>query len=151
MEPNAYLTFLVLGVILVAIDGQIIYWSGRRYLEESFGDPAAGTSMTRLVAVLFHLVVLGLLMLISTLDLGGSNGIEAVVLRLGVVLLLLAVAHAATLGVLARIRDRQEQEKLTKATAERRRATTSGHQDAVITTPPARTAADPELKPPRSA
>ncbi|WP_410635607.1 hypothetical protein [Amycolatopsis sp. cmx-4-83] len=109
MTTNAYLSFLAIGVALVLIDGQIIYRSGRRYLENSYGDPAAGASMTRLVTVLFHLATLGVLALISTIDMGESD-LPDVVGRLGVLLLILAIAHAITLGVLARIRGEQEVE-----------------------------------------
>jgi drug/metabolite transporter (DMT)-like permease len=111
MDTNSYIAFLVLGAVLVAIDGQIIYRSGRRYLEHSYGDPEAGASMTRLVTVLFHLAVLGVLMLISTISVGGTPT-EGVVTRLGIVLLLLAVAHGLTIAILTRIRDRQLQERL---------------------------------------
>jgi hypothetical protein len=109
MTTNAYLSFLAIGVALVLIDGQVIYRSGRRYLENSYGDPAAGASMTRLVTVLFHLATLGVLALISTIPMGGSD-LPGVVGRLGVLLLILAVAHAITLGILARIRGEQEVE-----------------------------------------
>ncbi|RSD07844.1 hypothetical protein [Amycolatopsis eburnea] len=109
MTTNAYLSFLAIGIALVLIDGQIIYRSGRRYLENSYGDPAAGASMTRLVTVLFHLATLGVLALISTIDMGDSD-LPGVVGRLGVLLLVLALAHAITLGVLARIRGEQEVE-----------------------------------------
>ncbi|NBH09180.1 hypothetical protein [Amycolatopsis sp. SID8362] len=109
MTTNAYLSFLAIGIALVLIDGQIIYRSGRRYLENSYGDPAAGASMTRLVTVLFHLATLGVLALISTIDMGDSD-LPGVVGRLGVLLLILALAHAITLGVLARIRGEQEVE-----------------------------------------
>jgi hypothetical protein len=109
MTTNAYLSFLAIGVALVLIDGQIIYRSGRRYLENSYGDPAAGASMTRLVTVLFHLATLGVLALVSTIDMGGSD-LPGVVGRLGVLLLILALAHAITLGALARIRGEQEVE-----------------------------------------
>ncbi|MEV4150493.1 hypothetical protein AB0J40_43055 [Amycolatopsis sp. NPDC049691] len=109
MTTNAYLSFLAIGVALVLIDGQIIYRSGRRYLENSYGDPAAGASMTRLVTVLFHLATLGVLALISTVNLGGSD-LPGVVGRLGVLLLILALAHAITLAALARIRGEQEVE-----------------------------------------
>jgi hypothetical protein len=109
MTTNAYLSFLAIGVALVLTDGQIIYRSGRRYLENSYGDPAAGASMTRLVTVLFHLATLGVLALISTIDMGGSD-LPGVVGRIGVLLLILALAHAITLGVLARIRGEQEVE-----------------------------------------
>jgi hypothetical protein len=111
MDTNSYIAFLVLGVVLVAVDGQIIYRSGRKYLEHSYGDAEAGASMTRLVTVLFHLAVLGLMLLISTIDVG-STPVEGVVLRLGIVLLLLALVHGLTIAILARIRDRQLQERL---------------------------------------
>jgi hypothetical protein len=109
MTTNAYLSFLAIGVALVLIDGQIIYRSGRRYLENSYGDPAAGASMTRLVTVLFHLATLGVLALLSTINMGSSD-LPGVVGRLGVLLLILALAHAITLGILARIRGEQEVE-----------------------------------------
>ncbi|MGW5720321.1 hypothetical protein ACWEVP_29420 [Amycolatopsis sp. NPDC003865] len=109
MTTNAYLSFLAIGVALVLIDGQIIYRSGRRYLENSYGDPEAGASMTRLVTVLFHLATLGVLALVSTIDMGGSD-LPGVVGRLGVLLLILALAHAITLAALARIRGEQEVE-----------------------------------------
>jgi hypothetical protein len=107
MDTNAYVAFLLVGVLLVVVDGQIIYRSGRRYLEDSYGDPAAGASMTRLVTVLFHLAVLGLLALLSTVDLGGGSTLPAVVGKLGVMLLLLAIAHGITIAILSRIRDEQ--------------------------------------------
>ncbi|WP_290059313.1 hypothetical protein [Amycolatopsis solani] len=120
MTTNAYLSFLAIGIALVFIDGQIIYRSGRRYLENSYGDPAAGASMTRLVTVLFHLATLGVLALISTIDMGGSD-LPGVVGRLGVLLLILAIAHAITLGVLARIRGEQEVEAVVQRGGRRQR------------------------------
>ncbi len=119
MTTNAYLSFLAIGVALIVIDGQIIYRSGRRYLENSYGDPAAGASMTRLVTVLFHLATLGVLALISTIDMGGSD-LPGVVGRIGVLLLILALAHAITLGVLARIRGEQEVEAVVQRGARQR-------------------------------
>jgi len=107
MDTNAYVTFLLIGVLLVAVDGQLIYRSGRRYLESAGGDPNSGASMIRLVTILFHLVVLGVLALLSVIDFGGDSTIVTVVTKLGVTLLVLAVAHGVTLGVLGRIRDEQ--------------------------------------------
>ncbi|OXM45974.1 hypothetical protein [Amycolatopsis alba] len=109
MTTNAYVAFLVIGVALVMLDGLIIYQSGKRYLRGSYGDPAAGASMTWLVTVLFHLATLGVLALLSTIDIGGSD-LPGVVGRLGVLLLVLAIAHAITLSVLSRIRGEQEAE-----------------------------------------
>jgi hypothetical protein len=111
MDTNTYTWFLLIGVLMVVIDGQIIYRSGRRYLESSYGDPRASASMTRLIAVLFHLAVLGILALLSTIDMGG-NTMTVVVGKLGVMLLVLAIAHGITVAVLARIRDEQVGESL---------------------------------------
>ncbi|MEA5365075.1 hypothetical protein VA596_36465 [Amycolatopsis sp., V23-08] len=108
MSTNAYLAFLLIGALLVVADGQIIYRSGRRYLENSYGDPAAGASMSRLVTVLFHLATLGVLALVSTINIGGD--LPSIIARVGVLLLILALAHAITLGALARIRGEQEVE-----------------------------------------
>jgi hypothetical protein len=131
MDDNAYLAFLLIGVALVLVDGQFIYRSGRRYLEHSYGDPVAGASMVRLITVMFHFAVLGLLALLSTIDLGGSSSMAAVVGRLGVVLLLLAVAHGVTLAILGRIRGDQVME--TAATRRRElRATQHGTNGPVI-------------------
>lgn len=109
MSTNAYLSFLAVGVVLVLLDGQIIYRSGRRYLENSYGDPTAGASMTRLVTALFHFATLGVLALVSTISLGGSD-LPGVVGRIGVLLLILAVAHGITIGALAHIRGEQQVE-----------------------------------------
>lgn len=129
MDTNAYVTFLLVGVLLVVADGQIIYRSGRRYLEGSYGDPQAGASMTRLVTVLFHLAVLGLLALLSTIDFGGGSSLSAVVSKLGVLLLVLAAAHAVTILALGRIRDAQVDESIVT-----RRAVAQGmaHQESTI-------------------
>jgi hypothetical protein len=132
METNAYLTFLLVGVLLVVVDGQVIYRSGKRYLEGSYGDPAAGASMARMIAVLFHLAVLGLLALLSTINIGGST-IQGVVGRLGVLLLVLAIAHALTLGILSRIRDAQVDETIVTSRAA---ANDQGrHHNGPVTTP----------------
>ncbi|WP_372665496.1 hypothetical protein [Amycolatopsis kentuckyensis] len=142
MTTNAYLSFLAIGVALVLIDGQIIYRSGRRYLENSYGDPAAGASMTRLVTVLFHLATLGVLALISTIDMGGSD-LPGVVGRLGVLLLILAIAHAITLAVLARIRGEQEVE----AVVQRRQPRVDPEPQATVTPVPGQDGRYPAASP----
>ncbi|PPK70873.1 hypothetical protein CLV40_10159 [Actinokineospora auranticolor] len=114
VDDGTYVLFLVLGIALVVVDGQIIYRSGLRYLSDSYGDPGSARSMARLVSVLFHFAVLGVLALISAIDIGGDTVLMAVVRRLGVVLLLLAVAHALTIRMLTRMRDRLDAENLTK-------------------------------------
>ncbi|MFC4080807.1 hypothetical protein [Amycolatopsis samaneae] len=122
MDTNGYLTFLLIAVLLVALDGQIIYRSGRRYLENSYGGSDAGVAMARLVTVLFHFAVLGVVALISTVPVFDGAGVTAIVGRLGIVLLVLAIAHGVTVSVLARIRDDQVGETLATRKQETRRA-----------------------------
>lgn len=132
MDTNAYVTFLVVGVILVVIDGQIIYRSGKRFLDK--GDRQAGSSMTNLVTVLFHLVVLGVLALMSTIDFPGGSSIAGIVGRVGVMLLVLALAHAITLGVLTRMREEQVVEHINariNAPVERTQRSTEARVDPV--------------------
>ncbi|WP_253888195.1 hypothetical protein [Actinokineospora diospyrosa] len=114
MDDSTYVLFLVLGIALVLVDGQIIYRSGLRYLADSYGEAESARSMARLVSVLFHFSVLGVLLLISAIDIGGGSQLEAMVRRLGVVLLLLAGAHFLAIRMLTRMRDRLDAENLTK-------------------------------------
>jgi hypothetical protein len=125
---QSYAVFLLLGVLLVAVDGQLIYRSGRGYLSKAYGNEESARSMNRLVAVLFHLVVLGLLMLISTIDVDTGDPVQDVVFRLGIVLLLLALAHGATMAILARIRDKQLQQALVDEMAEEHRQFDEKHR-----------------------
>lgn len=114
--------FLVVGVVLVAVDGQLLRRSGTTYLKAAYPDAPVADSVNQLVTVLFHLVALGVLALLSAVDLGLA-GFEDVVVRTGILLLLLALAHGVTIGVLARLRSRQQagqlSEELTARTDER--------------------------------
>lgn len=123
MDTNSYVAFLLIGTLLVLVDGQFIYRNGRRYLEQSTGNRNHGSdSLTRLVTVLFHLSVLGVLALISTIDIPADTETEGVVLRLGVVLLVIAVAHWIAIAALGRARDRDEFEEVTAERSARRQA-----------------------------
>lgn len=145
MSTNAYLSFLVIGVVLVLVDGQIIYRSGRRYLENSYGDPAAGASMTRLVTVLFHLGTLGVLALMSTIDIG--TGITGVVARVGVLLLILAVAHAITIAALSRIRGEQEVEAVVQRGPRPQQRVEPEQQAPTVTPVPGQPGTYPDVSP----
>jgi hypothetical protein len=104
MSDDDYLTFLLLGALFVVIDGQILYRGGRQYLATSNAGAESEGSMGRMVAVVFHLVCLGMLALLSLVNIGGTST-AAIVGRLGVFLLLMALAHAVTLSVLSRQRE----------------------------------------------
>jgi|SRR5688500_17967557 hypothetical protein len=118
---DSYVTFLVLGIVLVVVDGQLIYHSGKGYLRRAAYDDEQAGGMMKLTAVLFHLVVLGLLALVSVINIDTGDPVKNVVVKLGVVLLLLALAHGVTMAILARIRDRQMQQQLADQMAEEHR------------------------------
>lgn len=112
LDTNAYIAFLVIGVGLTLLVGQMLIRSGRPYLEEVFGDRKVATSVTRLLAVLFHLLVLGVIALISVVDVPVNGSVQAMVTKLGIVLLLLGVAQGGTLIVLSRLRERRLAQQL---------------------------------------
>lgn len=132
MDNDNYLMLLLTGIAVVVIDGQILYQSGKRYLA-NYGGDRSGASLVRLVVVLFHLVALGLLALITTIEFGGT-GIQGVVARLGVILLVVALVHAAALGLLARIRENDQAEP-------------QAGYDPVVTPVPGQEGPEPEVSP----
>lgn len=103
MPDNELPGFLIIGLIFVVADGQILYRGGRRYLSGPDGGEGTG-SMAWMVVTVFHLVAFGVLALLSVVGPGWSGTTAALVGRLGVFLLLLAVAHALTVAVLGRRR-----------------------------------------------
>jgi hypothetical protein len=109
---GSYLVFLIVGTALVFIDGRLIKRSGETYLEEVYPDPKVADSVNRLITVLFHLTVLGVLALISTIEMNLGSALETIVARTGVMLLVLAVAHGITIWVLAKVRARQREQQL---------------------------------------
>ena len=119
MDVNGYVTFLIIGVVLVLIDGQFIFRSGRGYLRKVY-EPEAARSMIQLVVGLFHLVVLGVLALISMIDMDTGLPVRDVVAKLGVLLLVLAAAHGLTITILMRIRNRRWQEQISDEITESR-------------------------------
>jgi membrane protein implicated in regulation of membrane protease activity len=103
MPDNELPGFLIIGLIIVVADGQVLYRGGRRYLSGPDGGEGTG-SMAWMVVTVFHLVSFGLLALLSVVGPSWSGSTAALVGRLGVFLLLMAVAHALTLSVLGRRR-----------------------------------------------
>lgn len=119
MDSSSYVAFLVIGVTLVLIDGQIIHRNGRRFLQQA-ASRASAQSLTTLVTVLFHLGTLGVLALLSTIDVPTDSPTKGLVLRLGIVLIVLGIAHWIAVTALGRIRDREEFETVTAEQQARR-------------------------------
>ncbi|HEX2300822.1 MAG TPA: hypothetical protein VHH34_20330 [Pseudonocardiaceae bacterium] len=87
--------------------------TGRATQEEAFGDQRVVNSLNQLLAVLFHLGALGVLAVISTVEVTGA--VQTVVTKPGIVLLILGVAHGLLVLLLSRIRARgRERETLDK-------------------------------------
>jgi type II secretory pathway pseudopilin PulG len=74
------------------------------------------------VSVLFHLGTLGVLALISVIDFPYDGEVQSVVLRLGVILILVGIAHWIAISSLSRIRDREEFEEVSSEREARRQA-----------------------------
>lgn len=87
--------FVVIGVLIVIAAGQLLAMSGRRQL-----GPAAASGAV-LVSVLFHVVTLGVVALLTVLPFGGSVD-GGLMLRLGVLLIALAIVFGGTMILLSR-------------------------------------------------
>ena len=111
MDANSYATFLLIGVLLVLADGQILYRGGLGYLQKVYPNDSA-RSIMQLVSVLFHLAVLGLLALISMMNVSTGMPARDLVVKLGVVFLMLAAAHGITMAIVIGIRNRRRDEQI---------------------------------------
>lgn len=118
MPTDLASTLLVLVVSgVVVVDGQIIRAKGRTYLRAAYPDHDVAESVNLLITALFHLVALGILTLLMASPTGAPNVIQDFETRLGVALLVVAVAHGAAMLTLRRVRahhaDTQLQKHLT--------------------------------------
>jgi len=121
MDSSSYVAFLIIGTVLVLIDGQIIYRNGRRFLQQATPN-APAESLTKLVTVLFHLGTLGVLALLSTIDVPTDDQLKGVVLRLGITLIVIGIAHWIAVSALSRLRDREEFDEVNSEREARRQA-----------------------------
>ncbi|MQA17021.1 MAG: hypothetical protein GEV09_23685 [Pseudonocardiaceae bacterium] len=132
-EPlGSYVLLLLLGIALTVLVGQILIRTGESFLEEVFNDERTARSVNRLLAVLFHLVVLGVLALISTIEVPVEGVLQTLVTKLGVVLLVLGAAHGSTMLMLARIRSKRREQDLADEMSqqiENSRQQQGGHYD----------------------
>ncbi|WP_051579700.1 hypothetical protein [Pseudonocardia acaciae] len=114
---GGYLLIMLVGVVIVLIDGQLIVRKSPSYLDEVY-DPRRARQLAGLVAVLFHLVMLGVVALVASIGLGADVGAQTVTTRIGVLLLLTAIGHAATIGVLSKLRDQELSTQVAEAQVE---------------------------------
>jgi len=101
---NELAIFLIIGVVIVVIVGRLLVHSGARYLTNSAAaEKRSLGSAAALVAVLFYLLTLGFVALLAAVPIGGSPQ-ESLLVRLGVLLVVLAIVYGITLGLLSRRR-----------------------------------------------
>lgn len=107
MDSGAYLLILGIGALIVLLDGQLIMRKAPSYLDEVYENPRRSRQITAMVVGLFHLVMLGVVALVSSVGLDPDAGTQSVLARIGVLLLLAAVGHGITLLVLSRLREQE--------------------------------------------
>lgn len=99
-----HILFLVVGVVVVFVVGQLLVRTGGRYLANAApGEGGSAGSAATLVSILFHLLGLGIVILITVLPIG-SNSQQSFLLQLGILLVLLAILYGVTLMLLGRRR-----------------------------------------------
>lgn len=114
------LLLLLIAVALTFLVGQILLRSGQPFLEDVFRDNGVARSVNRLLSVLFHLVTLGVLALISTVEVPGDGGmLQTVITKTGVILLVLGIAYGISMLVLVRIRERRQAAEIQERVQER--------------------------------
>jgi hypothetical protein len=97
--------FIVVGVVIVFAVGQLLIRGGRRYLAGSAPtERAAAGPAASLVAVGFHLLTLGVVVLLSVVSLG-SDAQTRFLLQLGVFLVVLAAVYGLALVLINRRRE----------------------------------------------
>lgn len=123
---GSYLTLVIVGVLITFGVGQILLRSGQPFLDDVFRNKESAHSINRLLVVLFHLLTLGVLGMISIIEVSASAGpAQTIVFKLGLVLLIVGIAYGISMLVLLRIRERRRQQavsaEIDQSIAEQRR------------------------------
>lgn len=113
---GGYIALIIVGVLITVGVGQILYRSGEPFLEEVFQNKDTARSLNRLLVLLFHLLTLAVLAMISIVDVPrGTSMLQAIVFKIGVVLLIVGIAYGVSMLVLLRVRERRRQAALSDA------------------------------------
>lgn len=113
---SLYLPVVLLGAVLTVLVGALLYRDGAPFLDEVFDDPARAASVNRLLVVLFYLFMLGILGVISVFDVPWADGgLQIVLTKLGVVSLVLGIAHGIVMMRFSRLRSRRRSRRVGRA------------------------------------
>jgi FtsH-binding integral membrane protein len=110
---------LVVSIGLTFLVGRLLVRAGGPFLLEVFHDQKVTRSVNLLLSVLFHLVTLGVLAIISVVDIDTGSTLQTFVAKLGVVLLVLGIAYGISMLVLIRVRERRRAAEISEQVQER--------------------------------
>jgi hypothetical protein len=113
------LVLLALAIALTIVVGRILLVAGQPFLEEVFRDAAVARSVNRLLAVLFHLITLGVLAIISTVEVPVDGVLNTLVTKTGIILLIVGIAYGISMLVLVRIRERRRAAEISERVQDR--------------------------------
>ncbi|GAA4692108.1 hypothetical protein GCM10023215_31450 [Pseudonocardia yuanmonensis] len=131
MGTTEYVFYLIAAVLLTVVVGQVLLRRGQPFLEEVFQSNETAHSLNILLSVLFHLLTLGVLALLATIDV-------PIITKFGIALVVVGIAYGVSMLVLLRIRERRRQDQLFERRAqERQRRQTPTSADSRPTPPPA--------------
>ena len=114
-----YLLLLAITIALTFVVGRLLVTAGEPFLQEVFRDEKVTRSVNRLLSVLFYLITLGVLAIISVVDLDAGGVVQTLVLKIGVVLLILGIAYGISMLVLIRIRERRRAAQISEQVQQR--------------------------------
>jgi hypothetical protein len=112
VSTAGYVMTIVIGVVITVVVGRLLRPAGFDLLREVFGERALTTSLNRLLVTLYYLIALGLLTLVATTNPLGLNGVQLIVTKTGIFLLILGAVYGLTVLALAGARNRRRSETL---------------------------------------
>jgi hypothetical protein len=120
-ETAQYIALLAVSVILTFVVGRLLVTAGEPFLHEVFHDTAVTRSVNLLLSVLFYLITLGVLAIISIVNVGNleDQPLQRFVVRLGIVLLVLGIAYGISMLVLIRVRERRKADEISEHVTEK--------------------------------
>ena len=119
-DTGMYITLLIVSIGLTFAVGRLLVTAGQPFLQEVFEDEKVTRSVNLLLSVLFHLITLGVLAIVSIVNvIGNDDPFQTLVARLGVVLLVLGIAYGVSMLVLIRVRERRRVDRISEHVQER--------------------------------
>jgi len=112
VSTGSYVVTTVVGLIITVVVGRLLRPAGYDLLREVLGERSSTTSLNRLLVTLYYLVALGLLTLVATTNPFGLNGVQLIITKIGMFLLILGAVYGLTVSALVIVRNRRRTETL---------------------------------------